>query len=436
MNTFCPFDHTWARIKAAVTNLDAYFRDQAELWVVRDLLGRIRLLLPEGYSKDENWQRNLSLLGSRLHEILGPRAWDPAKAIVPVDDDELVSLRANARCELVGNVNLFLIDRQVSASEWSSVTNQARNHKPTRLTLYSIKGGVGRSTTASALAYHWAKRGARVLVVDLDLESPGLGSILLTPDEQPDFGVVDWFVEDLVGQGEEVARRMIGRPSWAQDLVGDVLVVPAHGQDPGEYLAKLGRVHVNRPPSVAGQLGERWTHRLQRLMQSLEVQEEPDLVILDSRSGLHDLAAAAVTDVDAYVLLFAVDTPATWGGYRLLFQHWHTFGAAAAMRERLSLVAALVPETEQDLYLQRLREHAWDLFREYLYDEVPADASEAAKAEPFSFDLTDPEAPHTPVPIFWNRGLAHLSSLRDVDESVVTLSHAHLFARVEPLITS
>ena len=49
-----------------------------------------------------------------------------------------------------------------------------------RFTLYSVKGGVGRTTTAAVLAWQLAHNGQRVLVVDLDLESPGLSSAMLS----------------------------------------------------------------------------------------------------------------------------------------------------------------------------------------------------------------------------------------------------------------
>lgn len=63
-------------------------------------------------------------------------------------------------------------------------------------------------------------------------------------------------------------------------------------------------------------------------------------------------------------------------------------------------MAAMVPETNRGEHLKRFREHAWDLFREGLYDEASAEAADA-----FTFDLNDEEAPHYPVPIFWQRAL-------------------------------
>jgi len=124
------------------------------------------------------------------------------------------------------------------------------------------------------------------------------------------------------------------------------------------------------------------------------------VVIFDSRAGLHDIAAVLATRMDADTLLFAIDSPQTWTGYTLLFKHWHNHPQITSFRERLQIIASMVPETGRDDYLQSFKEHAWDLFREHLYDQTAAEDMDA-----FSFDLDDEAAPHGPVPIFWHRAL-------------------------------
>ncbi|MBI5592256.1 MAG: AAA family ATPase [Deltaproteobacteria bacterium] len=76
-----------------------------------------------------------------------------------------------------------------------------------RIVFFGLKGGVGRSTAMAMLAYDLARTGKRVLLIDFDLESPGLSGLLLPPDRFADFGMVDWFIEDAVGQGDAVFDR-------------------------------------------------------------------------------------------------------------------------------------------------------------------------------------------------------------------------------------
>lgn len=440
MTQFVPFDSVWPRVQASVEGIDWSDSGVAELWFVRDLSGRVRILVPQE-TTDAASEGTTSVsakilrgLAETLSEKLGRRTYAPGQALLPVTKVELERLRPSSAVREVGGVTVFFVERLVTGSEWATVDDAVPATRPLRFTLFSIKGGVGRSTTTAALASHLARNGKRVLVMDLDLESPGLSSALLGRNRHPEFGVVDWFVEDLVGQGESVLGRMVGRPEWPQPMPGDVLVVPAYGVDIGEYIAKLGRVYLERPD---GDSRRSWTRKLATLLDALERQEQPDVVLLDSRSGLHDLAAAAVTDVAAHVLLFALESESTWDGYRVLFQHWQWYGVVSAIRERLSLVAALVPTDQRGRgYLSQLRERAWDLFREGLYDEVPADYPEELEPELFSFSLNDDGAPHDPMPIYWNEGLQALPSLRELPESAVTLAYKPFFDRFDVLMQS
>ena len=148
------------------------------------------------------------------------------------------------------------------------------------------------------------------------------------------------------GRADQVIE--LAAPQWVQDFDGDVRVAPAHGRKPGEYLAKLGRVYMDTAAP--------WTVRLKRLLKRLEADFEPQVVLLESRSGLHDIAAATVTDLDAQVLLFATDSASNWTDYEILFQHWQRRDLARQMRERLSIVSALTPELDTEQYLQGFRE--------------------------------------------------------------------------------
>ena len=262
-----------------------------------------------------------------------------------------------------------------------------------------------------------------MLVVDLDLESPGLSSAVLDPRAQPEFGVADWFVEDLVGQGGRVIDDMTAAPAWAQDF-GSVRVAPAHGREPGEYLAKLGRVHVDRADDP-------WIVRLERLLTDLEARFEPDFVLVESRSGLHDVAAATVTDIGADVLLFATDSESHWTGYGMLFDHWRRDRRlATTIRGRLSIVSALTPDLETEAYLQRFQERSWDLFRDHLYDsDDPADDAGAA----FWFGQADDDAPHSAMPIHWTRGLAEGTSLRNLERTTVKTAYDDFLDRFDRL---
>ena len=421
MNRFVPFDSVRDRVIAVLQAPGALPAGVPEVYLVRDLLGKVRLSISDTIAGDDAARAGLGNLAVELHRALGAHAYPPEDALVLVDQDLLPSLQGAARQIRPG---VYWIDRLVTGSNWWTVRTPLNAEGPNRCTLYSVKGGVGRTTTAVVLAWHLARNGERVLVVDLDLESPGLSTAMLDAGGRPEFGVTDWFVEDLVGQGERVLEEMTSSPGWSVDLEGDVQVAPAHGRRPGEYLAKLGRVYMDaRDP---------WATRLERLVSGLEMRCNPSVVLLESRSGLHDIAAAAVTDLRAQVLLFATDSPSTWEDYDILFRHWHCLGLADSIRERLSIVSALTPEVDTEGYLGGFRERSWDLFQDCLYDELRAD--DDAAAERFAFDLREEAAPHAPLPIFWNRGLAAGASLRNLGQAPVTLAYTEFLRRFDELV--
>ena len=427
---FVRFDDVRELVVNAVKQSDPIPDEIGPVYLVRNLYGKVSISAPEDAEADNAVRRALEGLAVRLREALGAHGSPAGEPVLFVGRALLDDLRDTA-WEIPGGSCVYFVDRLVTETGWWTVGGSDADSAgdgppgggiPARWTLYSVKGGVGRSTTAAVLAWHLANTGRRVLVADLDLESPGL-SAMLEPDRRPELGVTDWFVEDLVGQGDRVIERMTAAPRWTQDFDGDVRVVPAHGTDAGEYLAKLGRVHMDT--DVA------WTARLRRLLERLESCFKPEVVLLESRSGLHDIAAATVTDLDAQVLLFAVDSDSHWDDYGILFRHWQRHDLAARIRERLSIVSALTPELDTERYLQRFREHAWHLFRDRLYDDLssPGDAGDA-----FSFDLGDDDAPHTPLPIHWTRGLVAGGSLRDLEESTVRQAYRPFLKRFDRLM--
>ncbi len=386
------------------------------VYVVRDVYGKVRLAVAESVENDNRAHTWLKEEAKTLQERLGARAFPPDEAILFLDDDLLQELDRDSR-ELLPSVRF--VDRLVTGAGWWNV-DDTESETPI-YTLYSVKGGVGRSTTAAVLARHLARRGEHVLVVDLDLESPGISSAMLPSALQPRYGVVDWFAEDLVDQGDHVVEDMIARPSWHQNFRGDVAIVPAHGFEPREYLAKLGRVYLDADV--------RWTRRLKRMLQQIREIAQPSVVLLESRSGLHDIAAATVTDLQAHVLLFGTDSATSWQDYEILFGHWRELGLAGRIRERLSIVSSLTPDIDTEAYVQSFRERAWTLFQDHLYDTV--ESTEAPYG--FTFDMQGEGVPHDPLPIQWTRGFAAGASLHDIEDSTVEQAYGRFLRRFDEL---
>jgi len=374
------------------------FPNDVKPLVIRDIQGRIRIGLEDG--NREKHQELAARLETHI-TTLAAFAGDTGKAVLFPDDffdPESVFKNPDILDLYYPGTDspLRLLDRQVVGQDWLRPTTFQT--KIPRLVFFGLKGGVGRSTALTILAYDLARAGKRVLLIDFDLESPGLSGLLMPPDRLADFGVVDWFVEDAVGQGELIIPRMIAASPLSEQTQGEIRVAAAMGLSEKFYLAKLSRVYAEVPRQ--GKV-ERFSQRTRRFLDELEKQEKPDVVLIDSRAGLHDLAAVSIVGLATDVLLFGADSAQTWQGYQLLFSHWQAYPHVLhAVRDRLIMVEALFPELDQAERAERFLEHAYTLFSETIYERIEPGVE--ADPDVFNFDIHDVAAPHYPLRIKWN----------------------------------
>lgn len=402
---------TFDQARHRALELDGSSRNQLgslRIWV-RDLFGRITLYA-EGIPPDD--QQRFDEAGHLISSTLGVYAGRPP--LVRMEDTLLRPLLVGSPgCEpIADDGSSFFLERYVMGSEWLGSPLPNRPPRPPRAVLYGLKGGVGRSTALAVWARHLAEAHAkRVLVVDLDLEAPGVSSILLGANDRPRYGIVDWFVESAVGQGARALADMVATSPLGRGLDGSIHVAPAAGVDGEGYLRKLNRVYLDLP-GPHGKVS--FADRLAQLVDDLEAEISPDVVLLDSRAGLHDVAAVALTRLGALNLLFAVDTAQTWDGYGYLFDHWRVLwgldrDAFDDLRGRLKMVAGQIPELHQARYFERTRAHAYELFLR-LYDEAgPADV------QAFNYAIDADDAPHHPLRVHWNRALQEYDPQRRPD---------------------
>jgi hypothetical protein len=415
---------TFDQVLPITTEVLEAHRDMLALleWLIinRDLNGRVRFIAPEQSREDDVQRASIEAVYQMLAERLAPHAYQADTGVLYEANQEQAKHGASSYA-LNGFDNVWVVDRLATEANWARIAPETKGVP--RIVFFSIKGGVGRSTALAASAWQLAQAGKRVLVLDLDLESPGLSSALLPVERQPMYGITDWLVEDLLGNGDTIFDSMVATSNLSHD--GEIHVVPAHGAKHGEYIAKLGRVWM--PKVKADGTREIWSARLGRLLHALESRIQPDVVLIDSRSGIDEIASACITDMGAnLILMFALEGEQTWNGYRMLFEQWQRAQVAEEIRERLRVVGAIVPELDGVPYLEGLRESAYGIFADSLYDEI-APANPAAigpseggdgkwrvddLVEGWSFDEADEGAPHYPWAVNWHRSFAGLRSLQ------------------------
>lgn len=161
---------------------------------VRGIAGRLKVVVPAAMFK----VMDVVGLRARIAEELGRYSEAVPENFVRDTDDPVVDEMHLALPERVGDDGTIVrvIDRRSKGQDWLIRPMELEGvGLPPRLVFWSLKGGVGRTTALTVLAASLARRGLNLLIVDLDLEAPGVGDQLLREEDKPTFGVLDYLVE-------------------------------------------------------------------------------------------------------------------------------------------------------------------------------------------------------------------------------------------------
>lgn len=388
-------------LEAAVDALESAGVDLTgcEATLLRDLRGKLRLhvVRPPALKWPETARTTLKKalasiapFGTDVVYLAGNKE-DPLTAVVERDRVPL-SLGAVGSAPRVAtwfkverrlSKDAWIIENQKDQEPWPLALDGAFNAAtPPVLSFYGFKGGMGRTTALAAFALYLANDFARnVVVVDLDLEAPGISALLLGDAIPVDLGVVDFLLEAQIGRAPPLAmsRFLLGSPFGSG--AGSVRVVPA-GRLDSHYLEKLGRVDVHGIVEPGAQLRS----PLLRLLERVRDEAKPDVILLDVRAGLHDLGGVSLSGLSHLELIFATHTSQTWAGLPLILRHLGLLRAPW-----IRLVHTMIPPASRGGdalhadFVKRAYDECCGLY--YLENEVPAvddeDAAHAAYRLPF-----------------------------------------------------
>lgn len=407
------------------------------LLVVRDWQGRFHIGVPGNAKFDKcpsDKRSNLRAARDALQVAMNPLAYEPDCFFYADElfDAEAMWCSSDAvECEELLPLRGLWIERQGKEKIWAQTPPESSETHPLRLVFFGIKGGVGRSSALLATMYHLLAKGKTVVVLDADFESPGVSSTLLSENLRPDYGLVDWFALDALSpelESELFATRRLFERSALEQGAGEAWVAPSYGRLTQDYVGKLGRLYQD----VRGQ---GYVARFRRLLLSLEAELRPDVVLIDSRAGVDDTAALALTQLDAHGLLFATHSRATWAGYRHLFSHWQNYARLMSggedFRSKLHVVSALAPVDA--LYDKDFLDASYGIFQSHLYEELDFDQLEG---DGFNYGADDPDAPHYPKRVRWDEVLRHFDPVQNpaqLDAAVFDKAFGELVELVDQL---
>lgn len=222
------------------------------------------------------------------------------------DNSSLAKLIHEVRRPLAGADNAFVVERLLSNESWIRASDENPKAWPPVVAFYSFKGGVGRTTTAALTALTLAREGKRVVVVDLDLEAPGIEGYFFAPGDPKgtvNAGVVDYLLERaVVGAGYQPDINDFVLPYSDPAIAatgGSLLIVPA-GRLDDTYMERLGRVNL---ADIGRRHGE--DNPLRALIGGVLDWRTADLVLVDCRTGFTDLGGITLNGLSKLdVLVF------------------------------------------------------------------------------------------------------------------------------------
>jgi MinD-like ATPase involved in chromosome partitioning or flagellar assembly len=208
------------------------------------------------------------------------------------------------------------------------------------VSFYSYKGGVGRTTTLAAFAsYHARSTGARVFMIDCDFEAPGFANFFgLDQQKLEQKGGVVEFLSDTINLQNtdtidknlmdnyvhEVSRSSAGAVSgYAGE--GFIQIMLAGNLSNGATLPKNTDVEDTDIPTIDTEYHNIDSHidhylhglarldfanaayigqRFELLLQAIQKNYKPDVILIDSRTGFNDIFSNVVLRISDILVGF------------------------------------------------------------------------------------------------------------------------------------
>lgn len=210
------------------------------------------------------------------------------------------------------------------------------------VTFYSFKGGTGRSMALVNIAVELVKAGLRVLIVDFDLEAPGLDTFNLPRPQKATKGIVDFVLQYLDSDVSPDVSDFVYK-SAIPNTNGELWVMPAGiGEDSYDHKFKSidwQDLYDNREGYLLFEdLKAQWEEYL-----------KPDYVLIDSRTGHTDVGGICTRQLPDSVAIFFFPNEQNCRGLKTVVRQIR--GEAETNRKKgisLHFVMSNVPELDDE----------------------------------------------------------------------------------------
>lgn len=191
---------------------------------------------------------------------------------------------------------------------------QSMEKRPLVVTFYSFKGGVGRTTALGLIARMLAANAYRVVMIDFDLEAPGL-SFMFPPDSpnQTPYGVLDYLHQRYLTPDEPVPPISACIRQIELSSRGELYLIPS-----GDYTEG----YVHRLSDLDMRLFYQREHNpVEQLMTDvIEYLRQPDIILIDARTGFTEIGAVALLDLADLGIICFSPTEQSFAGLQWVIQ--------------------------------------------------------------------------------------------------------------------
>jgi MinD-like ATPase involved in chromosome partitioning or flagellar assembly len=219
-------------------------------------------------------------------------------------------------------------------------------------TFYSFKGGVGRTLALVNVGVQLARSGRKVLLVDFDIEAPGIHTFEKLRPPEPHCGVVEYVTDFIATRSAPDVREYMYGVDGLGEEGGRVWVMPA-GRGGEEYRQRLASINWQGLYNELDgflffeDLKAQWAEAI-----------SPDYVLIDSRTGHTDVGGICTRQLpDAVVALFFPNEQ-NMEGLREVVADINAESGRSRVRRgpvRLHLVMSNVPDLDDEDGILRRR---------------------------------------------------------------------------------
>lgn len=188
--------------------------------------------------------------------------------------------------------------------------NSESENKARVISFYSYKGGVGRTVSLIQSAYNLAKKGKKVVLIDLDIEAPSFNSIFKN-DIKSSNGLVKYLFNKYSKNREEISEiEDISSVVTKLNIncKGEIYVIPC---------GKIDLQYVNSLQIIKEKIIYE-NNYIRELINKVIEKYSVDYVFIDSRTGINNWGAIAIADISDEVFLIAYPNYENYEGIKLI----------------------------------------------------------------------------------------------------------------------